>query len=58
MATTTYKIARVRELVEEIGNGQAAGLIDDVSDEELCELADLIHDLDQVGALAGTGQVR
>jgi hypothetical protein len=50
--TTAEKIIRVRELVEEIGNGQAAGLIDDVSDEELCELTGLIHDLDKAGALA------
>src|SRR4051812_25367914 len=47
----TDKIARVRELCEQVGNAQAAGLVDDIGDPELCELVDLIGQLDQAGAL-------
>lgn len=50
--STTMKIERVRELCEQVGNAQAAGLVDDVGDPELCELVALIADLDKSGALA------
>jgi hypothetical protein len=52
MTTLTDKIERLRELVEQAGNAMAAGLIDDLGDPELVEMAQLVSELDDAGALA------
>lgn len=46
---TDEKIDRLRALIEEVGNAQSAGLIDDQSNGELCEIVAILAELDDAG---------